>query len=99
MTGKIFNLEFRFLNKNHRALVSVNSNRTEPYIHVQLTDSFFKKIFSLEHIRYKGLTGYKALDQYKDPFLRKVIDSIASEVEKELDQNYAIVKSLLNYFR
>ena len=97
--GRIFNLEFLFLNQKHKALISVNSDYQEPYIHIQLIDSFCKKFFSTEHIRYKGLNGYKNLEGYKDPLFRKLIDSIANEVVKELNGNYNKVKSLFDYFR
>ena len=96
--GKIFNLEFQFLNRKHNALVSVNSDKADPYIHIQLIDSLFKNFFS-EHIRYKGFNGYKKLEQYKDPVARKLIDRIGAEVEKELACNYAVVKNLFSYFR
>ena len=99
MMGKIFNLEFSFLNKKHKALVSVNNNPSDPYIHIQLIDSIFKNFFSLEHIRYKGFSGYKKLEQYKDPFLQKIMERIGSEVEKELARNYAIVKNIFSCFR
>jgi hypothetical protein len=80
-------------------LVSINNNPSHPYIHIQLLDGFFKKVFFLEHIRYIGIYGYKKLDQYKDPLLRKLIEKIATEVEKEVTQNYAVVKNLLSYLK
>jgi|SRR6476646_7057419 hypothetical protein len=97
--GRIFKLDFSFLNRKHRALISVGNHPTEPYVHVQLIDSLFQNLFNTEHIRYKGLEGYKRLEIYKDPFLKKLIDTIANEVEKEIAGNYAKVKSLMNYFR
>ena len=95
--SRIFNLDFLFLNQNHKALISVNSNANEPYVHVELLDSIFKKILPTGHIRYKGYQGYKKLSIYNDPFIRKIIDTIASEIEREICGNYAKVKSLLEY--
>jgi hypothetical protein len=94
--GKIFNYEFQFLNKRHQALVSVDNNKAEPYIHIQLLDSFFKAF--AEHIRYKGYGGYKKLKEYKDPILSKLIDKIAVEIEKEINHNYAMIKNIFSYF-
>jgi hypothetical protein len=97
--GRIFQLNFSFLNRKHRALISIGNSLKEPYVHVQLIDSLFQKLFSTEHIRYKGVHGYKYLELYQDPFLRKLIEAIAVEVENEINGNYAKVKSLVNYFR
>ncbi|HEY0579652.1 MAG TPA: hypothetical protein VGC75_02995 [Candidatus Nitrosocosmicus sp.] len=97
--GRIFQLNFSFLNRKHRALISVGNNLKEPYVHVQLIDSLFKKLFSTEHIRYRGMHGYKYLEIYQDPFLKRLLEVIAVEVEKEVNGNYAKVKSLVNYFR
>jgi hypothetical protein len=97
--SRIFQLSFSFLNRNHRALISISGNKTEPFIHVQLIDSLFKMLFPCEHIRYKGFEGYKNLEIYKDPFIRKLIDAIACEIEKEFNESYAKVKSILSYFR
>jgi hypothetical protein len=97
--AKIFNLQFDFLNQQHKALVSVNSNQKEPYIHIQLFDSLFKKNRSLEHIRYQGFDGYKELPAYRDPFIQKLMEKIAYEVEKELSYNYGMVKYLFSCLR
>ena len=95
--SRIFQLDFLFLNKKHKALISIGSDVREPYIHVQIIDSLFKLLFPTEHIRYRGIDGYKKLELYKDPFIKKLIDAIGVEVAKEMNGNYAKVKNLLSY--
>lgn len=95
--SKIFNLEFSFLNQRHSALISVNSNQLEPYVHVQLINSIFKQIIPTGHIRYRGYEGYKKLDIYHDPFIRKIVDVIANEINSKLNYQYSNVKNLFSY--
>ena len=97
--NRIFQLNFLFLDRKHRAVISIGGDKKEPFIHVQLIDSLFKMIFPCEHIRYKGLEGYKKLELYKDPFIKKLIDAIASEIEREFNGSYAKVKNILGYLR
>ena len=77
--SRIFQLDFLFLNKKHKALISIGSDVREPYIHVQIIDSLFKLLFPTEHIRYRGIDGYKKLELYKDPFIKKLIDAIGGK--------------------
>lgn len=90
--GKIFTIEFKSLNNRHNALVSVYGEN--PCIHVQFIDSYLKNIFSTEHIRYKGNSGFKKLPQYQHPSTKEIIEKIAVAIEKELYKNYATIKRL-----
>jgi hypothetical protein len=95
--GKIFRIEFQFVNVKHSALVSVSTSKTKPYYHIQLIDNYLKKIFSTEHIRYEGEQGYQALDQYRNPFTREMLHKMATAIDRTLTGQFAIIRWLMPF--
>ncbi|MGZ5190382.1 MAG: hypothetical protein ACXWCZ_05135 [Flavisolibacter sp.] len=79
--AKITKIDFNLANLMHTALVSIRGDENESFIHVQLLQSFFKKVFGVEHIRYKYQNGKIALEEVTYPFMR----DIASVVNKNLN--------------
>jgi hypothetical protein len=98
MTGKIYHMEVAHQDQPQKLLVSVNSNSDQPYVHIQLFDGILRKLLP-EHIRYRGWTGYRTLPLYRDLFIRKLLDRLAMEVEKELNTQRAVIRSLLDFLR
>ena len=91
--GKIFAIEFQFVNNKHNALVSVYKKEQTLCFHIQLIDERLMNIFSTEHIRYKN-EEYTGMDFYKDPFRRELFKRMNSAIEKVLTKQYAIIKWL-----
>jgi hypothetical protein len=77
---KIFSIEFKYINKMHKAIVSV-ANGT---YHIQVLDRLIKTVFNCEHLKFQGDDGYQSLNQYKDPLAKNLLDRIISAVEKEV---------------
>lgn len=92
--GKIFTIEFQYVNCRHNALVSVGDTGKNPFFHIQLIDERLQKIFSTEHIRYSGAEGYQHLDFYKYPFTREMLKRMAAAIDRTLSSQYAIIKWL-----
>jgi hypothetical protein len=92
--GKIFTIEFQYINMRHSALVSVCNNGNNPLYHIQLIDERLQKAFSTEHIRYRGEEGYRQLDFYKYPFTRAMLKRMAAAIDHTLSGQYAIIKWL-----
>jgi hypothetical protein len=98
--ARIINLEFHLFDKPQNALVSLGGDEKHPFVHVELTDSFYQGFFGIQHVRYKGFDGYKALGFYKkDVFLRRLFDALAQELERELSRNYAKVRNLFHHMK
>ena len=91
--GKIFTIEFQFVNNKHNALVSVYKKEQKVCFHIQLIDKNLMDIFSTEHIRYKN-EEYTGMDFYKDPFAREVFLKMNNAIDKVLSKQYAIIKWL-----
>ena len=96
--GKIFTIEFQYVNYKHNALVSVSDSDNHPFYHIQLIDERLQKVFSTEHIRYKGEEGYRHLDFYKHPFTREMLKRMAGAIDRTLSRQYAIIKWLFPSF-
>lgn len=78
--SKIFSVEFKYINKMHKAIVSV-ANGT---YHIQVLDRLIKTVFNGEHLKFYGDDGYQTLWQYNDPLAKNLLDRIISAVEKEI---------------
>ena len=70
--AKIIKMDFSHGNLMHSALVSISGDYQESFIHVQLLQSFFKKVFGVEHIRFKNLNGQLELEEVSYPFMRQI---------------------------
>ena len=93
--GKIFTIKIVNDLYDHQALVSVLYFQGGPFFHIQLIDPLSKEIFQLEHIRYKGMNGYKFCDVYNNDLSEKLIGRIANAIEQKLTGKTAIIRSLL----
>lgn len=85
--ASIKKIDFKFSNLMHSALVSVIGDTREAFIHVQLINSFLRKVFGVEHIRFYNYNGEIILKEAKHPFLYQVAKLVASKVDEELKEN------------
>ena len=69
----------------HSALVSISGDEEESYVHVQLLQSFFKKVFGIEHIRFRNYHGELQLEETKYPFVQQIAALVSSRVNEELE--------------
>ena len=70
----------------HSALVSISGTRDEMFVHIQLINSFIKKIFGVEHIRFLSHNGEIKVQEYKHPFVYQVAQLITLQLKKELEE-------------
>ena len=96
--GKIFRVEFLFVNNKHQALVSVYQKEDRPRYHIQLIDGYLKKVFSAEHIRFEG-DGYKKLEWYKNLFTREIMNRMISAIDREINQRSGMMRFLFQGLR
>jgi len=75
-------IDFKYNNLMHSALVSMSGTSEEMFVHVQLINSFLRKIFGIEHIRFFNRNGQIQLKETKHP----VMGEIAGFISKELKQ-------------
>lgn len=73
----------------HSALVSISGTTEEMFVHIQLTNSFLKKIFGVEHIRFSNHNGEIEVQEYKHPFVYQVAQLITSQLKEELQSGEA----------
>jgi hypothetical protein len=81
-------IDFRFSNLMHSALVSISGTKDEMFVHIQLIDSFLRKIFGVEHIRFCNYRGEIKLEEAKHPFVYQIAQLISLQINEEL-QNTA----------
>ena len=72
----------------HSALVSISGTKGEMFVHIQLIDSFLRKIFGVEHIRFCNYKGEIKLEEAKHPFVYQIAQLISLQINEEL-QNTA----------
>lgn len=68
----------------HSAVVSMSGTSDEMFVHIQLINSFLKKIFGVEHIRFSNHNGEIMVQEYKYPFVYQVAQLITSQLKEEL---------------
>jgi hypothetical protein len=68
----------------HSALVSISGTPDEMFIHIQLINSFIKKIFGVEHIRFCNLNGEIKLQETTHVFAYQIAQLISSKFDEEL---------------
>lgn len=68
----------------HSALVSISGNSDEMFVHIQLINSFLRKIFGVEHIRFCKYKGEIKLQEAKHPFVYQVAHLISAKLSEEL---------------
>jgi hypothetical protein len=81
-------IDFRFSNLMHSALVRISGTKDEMFVHIQLIDSFLRKIFGVEHIRFCNYKGEIKLEEAKHPFVYQIAQLISLQINEEL-QNTA----------
>ena len=67
----------------HSALVSINGTSDEMFVHIQLINSFLRKIFGVEHIRFYTQKGEIKLREAKHPFVYEVAQIISLQLSEE----------------
>jgi len=77
-------IDFTFNNLMHSALVSISGTKDDMYIHIQLINSFLRKIFDIEHIRFYSCKGEIKLKEAKYPFVHQIAQLINLKLEEEL---------------
>jgi hypothetical protein len=77
-------IDFQFSNLMHSALVSISGTKDEMFIHIQLINSFLRKIFGVEHIRFSNQNGEIIISDAKHPFVRQVAQLIHSKLKEEI---------------
>lgn len=77
-------IDFKFSNLMHSALVSISGTNDNMFVHIQLINSFLKKIFGIEHIRFSNYNGKLELQEAKHPFVYQVAQLITSQLNEEL---------------
>lgn len=76
-------IDFKFSNLMHSALVSISGSKDEMFVHIQLINSFLKKIFGVEHIRFSNHNGEIEIVEYKHPFVYQVAQLITLQLKEE----------------
>ena len=83
----IIRMDFNFSNLMHSALVSISGDKEESYVHVQLLQSFFKKVFGIEHIRFRNFHGELQVEETKYPFIQQIAALVSMRVNQELENS------------
>jgi hypothetical protein len=73
----------------HSALVSISGTNEEMFIHIQLINSFMKKVFGVEHIRFRNYKGQIKLQENKHPFVYQVAQLVTLQLKDELQNTNA----------
>lgn len=77
-------IDFKFSNLMHSAVVSISGSGDELYFHIQLINSFLKKIFGVEHIRFTSEKGEIKLQDEKHPFIHQVAELVNTSLDEEI---------------
>jgi hypothetical protein len=77
-------MDFRFSNLMHSALVSMSGTTDEMFVHIQLINSFLRKLFGVEHIRFCNQGGKIKLEETKHPFAYQIAELITLKLNEEL---------------
>jgi len=79
-------IDFKFSNLMHSALVSISGTKDEMFIHIQLINSFLRKIFGVEHIRFSSQKGEIKISEAKHPFVYQIAQLITSQLSEEFGE-------------
>ena len=80
-------IDFKFSNLMHSALVSTSGTKDEMFVHIQLINSFIKKVFGVEHIRFSNSRGEIRLQENKHPFTYQVAQIVTLQIKEDLHDN------------
>ena len=77
-------MELRSSNLVHSALVSICGTAEEMFVHVQLINSFWKKLFGIEHIRFYSRHGELIIEEVKHPLVHQIVKTVYALVCTEI---------------
>jgi len=63
--------------------VSISGTTDEMFIHIQLINSFLRKIFGVEHIRFSSRKGEIKLQEARHPLVYQIAHLITAQLSKE----------------
>ena len=69
----------------HSALVSICGTSEEMFVHVQLINSFLRKIFGVEHIRFFNKNGQIQMQEQKHPFMKQIAGLISLQLKPHME--------------
>lgn len=78
-------IDFKFSNLMHSALVSISGTTDEMFVHIQLMNSFLRKIFGVEHIRFSKQRGEIKIEEAKHPFIFQIAHLISAKLSEEFE--------------
>ena len=81
---EIKKIEFWYNNLLHSALVSICGTSEEMFVHVQLINSFLRKVFGIEHIRFSNKNGQIQLQEARNPLMSQIAGLISTQLRPEL---------------
>lgn len=87
-------IDFTFSNLVHSALVSISGTKDEMFVHIQLINSFLRKIFGVEHIRFSTYKDEIRLQDAKHPFVYQVAQLISVKLRDELQDTSTALKAI-----
>lgn len=79
----ITKMDFTFSNLMHSALVSVICDDEKTFVHIQLINSFLRKVFGVEHIRFYNYKGEIKLKEVRHPFVYQIASLINVKVNEQ----------------
>jgi hypothetical protein len=79
-------IDFKFSNLMHSALVSISGTKDDMFIHIQLMNSFLRKVFGVEHIRFSSQKGEIKIQEAKHPFVYQIAQLITSQLSEEMQE-------------
>lgn len=82
-------IDFTFSNLVHSALVSMSGTTDEMFVHIQLENSFIKKVFGVEHIRFVNNKGCITIASASHSFVMQVAEIVSRELNEELQKETA----------
>jgi hypothetical protein len=80
-------MDFKFSNLMHSALVSISGDDDQMFVHVQLINSFLRKVFGIEHIRFYNNKGEIQFEETKHSFIHQLAKIICSKLNEQMEQN------------
>jgi len=69
----------------HSALVSISGTKEDMFVHIQLINSFLRKIFGVEHIRFSNQKGEIKLQDAGHPFVYQIAQLISTKLSEEFE--------------
>lgn len=87
--ASIIRMDFKFSNLMHSALVSITGDNEKTYVHIQLINSFLRKVAGIEHIRFYDYNGEIRLDDANHPFVYQIAQLVNARLIEEVKGNWS----------